>query len=116
MSNTEDLQAIEISIDEAKRKINRKVLLEKLQNNPEFKVLIEDGFLKDHAVRQVLLKAHPGMQQPEAQKMLDQQIIAIGGLKQYLISIWSEGMHAEAALEADENTREELLREDIDNG
>jgi len=116
MSTAEDLQAIEISIEEAKRKIKRKTLLAKLQHTPEFRELIEEGFLKDHAVRQVLLKAHPGMQTPETQNLLDQQITAIGGLKQYLINVWTEGMQAEAALEADETTREELLQEDLNNG
>jgi hypothetical protein len=116
MSTAQDLDAIEITIEEARKKIARKEGLVRLQQNADFSKLIEKGFLEDHAVRQVLLKAHPGMQGESVQKMLDQQITAIGGFKQYLISIFSEGMEAEASLEADEETREELLEEDLNHG
>lgn len=115
MSTAQDLEAIDIQIDEAKKKIERKNALKRLQQNPDFKELIEKGFLEDHAVRQVLLKAHPGMQGESAQNLLDQQITAIGGFKQFLIGVYTEGMNAEAALVTDEATREELLKEDLDN-
>jgi len=115
MSTAQDLEMIDLQIDEAKRKVERKNMLKRLEQNPDFKNLIEKGFLESHAVRQVLLKAHPGMQNEATQKILDQQITAIGGFKQFLIGVYSEGMNAEAALVADEATREELLKEDLAN-
>jgi hypothetical protein len=116
MSTAEDLENIEITIDEAKRKIARKEALVRLQKNADFNQLIEKGFLEEHAVRQVLLKAHPGMQADNVQHMLNQQITSIGGFKQYLINIYAEGMQAENSLLEDETTREDLLKEDLDNG
>jgi len=115
MSIAEDLQEIEISIEEARRAIERKNALNRLQNNPDFDALIQKGFMEKHAIRQVLLKAHPGMQNPAAQNLLDQQITAIGGFKQFLIGVYSEGMNAEESLRSDEQTREELLKEDLSN-
>lgn len=117
MSNTtQDLENIEISITEAKKKIERLKALQRLEKNPDFISLIEKGFMDSHAVRQVMLKSHPGMQGEAQQNLLDQQITAIGGFKQYLVAIYSEGMQADEALKDDERTREELLKENLDNG
>lgn len=106
----QDLQELEISIEEAKAKIERKQALTRLQDNKDFDLLIQKGFLEQHAIRQVMLKSHPGMQGEELQRTLDNQIVAIGGFKQYLISIWSEGTSAAEALEADEATLEEIMQ------
>jgi hypothetical protein len=116
MSNQQDREAVEISIADCKVAIERKNMLTRLQDNPDFKVLINEGFLEAHAVRQVMLKAHPGMQAEANQNLLDQQITAIGGFKQFLINVYTEGMNAEATLVADENTLEELHQEDLSNG
>jgi hypothetical protein len=113
MGNAQELESVEISIAQAKKSIERKDQLLRLENNSDFKALISDGFLNSHAVRQVLLKAHPGLQTEAQQKMLDQQITAIGGFKQFLIGVYTEGMNAEAALAEDEQTREELLKEGL---
>jgi len=115
-TNTEELESLEITIEQAKKSIARKDCLVRLQNNPDFKELIEKGFLEQHAIRQVMLKAHPGLQEEKNQKMLDQQINAIGQFKQFLIAVYTEGMQATQALHEDEATREELLREDLTNG
>lgn len=114
--SVEDLESLEISISHAKKSIARKDCLVRLQNNPDYKELIEKGFLEAHAVRQVMLKAHPSLQGEAQQKLLDQQIAAIGGLQQFLISVYTEGMNAAQALQDDEATREELLQEDLTNG
>jgi hypothetical protein len=113
---SEDLEKIEVSIEDAKKAIARKDALNRLENNPDFKELITNGFLKDHAIRQVMMKAHPGYQSDEVQKNFDQQIIAVGQLKQYLVAVFAMGNSAAQALGADEATREELLAEDLING
>lgn len=113
MSREQDLEGIEISIAQAKKLIARKDMLKRLEKNQDFIDLIEKGFLESHAVRQVMLKSHPGMQSEAMQKLLDNQILAIGGLKQFLIGVFTEGMNAEASLAADEATQEELLKEGL---
>lgn len=115
MSNEEDLNNLDITIEQAKKVIHRRKLLIDLESSPAFKELFIDGYLKDFAVRQVMLKSHPGLQEDAQQKMLDQNIIAIGCLKQYLISLNTEGLNAEQALSEDEETREAILAEDLTN-
>ena len=112
-TNEQDINAIEISIEDAKANIKMKDAFVRLQNNPDFKVVIEKGFLEKHAVRQVLLKAHPGMQDPAQQNLLDQQITSIGGLKQFLVSIYTQGMNAYVAMANDEATLEEIRAEEL---
>lgn len=115
MSNAQELENLEITITQAKLSIARMEALHRLEKNPDFQSLIARGFLESHAVRQVMLKAHPGLQSEASQKMLDQQITSIGGFKQFLIAINTEGMQAQEALTADEATREELLQEGLIN-
>ena len=110
---TAQLEKIEITIEQAKASIKRKDVLVRLEKNRDFKELISKGFLEAHAVRQVMLKSHPALQEEKQQNLLDQQITAIGGFKQFLINVFTEGMNAEQALIADEATREELLQEDM---
>jgi hypothetical protein len=112
----EALESIEISIEQARKSIARKDCLVRLQNNPDYKELIEKGFLEQHAIRQVMLKSHPGFQSEKDQKTFDSQIVAIGQLQQYIFAVYAEGMNAAQALGEDEATREELLREDLTNG
>lgn len=116
VENAAEIQNVEISIAQARVSIARKAQLTRLQQNPDFQALIEKGFMEAHAVRQVMLKAHPALQKEDAQKLLDQQITAIGGFKQFLIGVFTEGTQAEAALAADEETLDELLKEGLENG
>lgn len=116
MSNAQEIQAVEISIEQAKASIKRMQCLDRLEKNPDFKELITDGFLKDHAIRQVMLKASPQFKDPECQKDFDNQIGAIGHFQQYLYAVRNMGCNAEFALANDEQTREELLAEDLING
>ena len=114
MSNAADIKEIEMSIEDAKLSIQRKEALVRLEQNQDFKTIIGEGFLEKHAVRQVLLKSHPGCQAESIQKGLDMQIIAIGSLKQFFISIFNEGTNAEEAMANDEKTLEELNAEGLD--
>jgi len=47
------------------------------------------------------------------QDQIDKQIIAIGQLRQYFRTIMALGSQAEQAMADDEETREELLAEDL---
>jgi len=109
----QDLEAIDISITQAKESIDRSEALQRLEKSPDFQKIIGKGFLEEHAIRQVLLKAHPGLQSVEQQGIINDQICAIGNFKQYLVNVFTMGMQAKQALDADERTREEILAEDL---
>jgi hypothetical protein len=112
--NAQELEQVENAIEQSKISIARMETLHRLEKNPDFKSLIADGFMGSHAIRQVMLKAHPGLQGEAQQKMLDAQICAIGNFKQFLIGVNQEGANALVALASDEDTREELLKEGLE--
>ena len=113
MTTDQEIQKIEVTIEECKKTIERRDALVRLQKNRDFISLIEDGFLREHAIRQVELKSHPGAQNEKQQQSIDNQIIAIGSFKQYLNSIRGMGEQAEQALSGDEETLEELNAEAV---
>lgn len=108
-----DLQALDQSIKNAKEHIEIANALERLQKNRDFKKVILDGYLTDNAVRLVHLKADSNMQSPESQQEINNQINGIGQLLGYFTTIKQLAEVAHRSLEADEQTREELLQEGI---
>jgi hypothetical protein len=114
MSETqEQINEVEMSIADAKKAVQRRDAMYRLEKNKDFKALILEGFMEKHAVRQVMLKASPQMQSPELQAMVDMQITAIGQFKQFMYGVVVMGNNAEKAMEADEATLEELHAEEL---
>jgi hypothetical protein len=54
-----DIEEVEISIQHAKKLVERKNMVEKLSSNREFRKLILEGYLVDEAARLVGLSADP---------------------------------------------------------
>ncbi len=109
------VEQIDIDINAAKTVIGHMNALNKLSNNKDFKSLIEVNYFEKEASRLVLLKADNNMQSDEQQKAVNKSIDAIGHFRQYLISIMQLGRMAEKAIDADEQTRDELLAKDAVN-
>lgn len=109
----DEVEQIELSIQEAKKNVNKMQALLRLIDNKDFQVVLDDGYFRDEASRIVILKADPEMQKEEYQKQLDNSIIAIGGLRQYFRTVMQLGRMAERSISDDERTREELLAEEL---
>lgn len=107
-----DIQQIEVDIDKAKKAVELRDALRRLSKNKDFQLLIEDNYFVQEASRLVLMKAVEQMENPESQARLDNQINAIGHLRQYFIFIEGWGTNQEAALEEHYNTLEELRDEE----
>ena len=111
MQNTEQLQNIEVSIEEAKTAIQLKDNLLRLSSNDDFISIIEHGYFKSEAARLVMAKS-AGLT-VEQQTNIDNMIFGVGALYNYLNSVHSRGMQMEAALRDDESAREEILQEEL---
>ena len=107
----QQIEQLEISMDGAKENIAKMKSLLNLTKNEDFKKVIEEGYFEKEASRTVLLLADPNMQGEEEQKALQNQITAIGHLRQYFTGIMQIGRMSENALSADEATHAELLAE-----
>ena len=107
-----EIRQVELTIEAAKQQINRMNSLIKLSHNPEYKEIFLEGYFKDFAVAQVLMKADPSQQSEHIQASIVKTIDGIGSLRLHLQSIIAEGRQAEDALVEYELTKEELHEED----
>lgn len=105
------LEQIDISIEQAKETIAMKKALDNLTDNPDFIKIIIDGYLKDEALRLVMLRADDRFKEDLDQAGLMKAIDAIGNFKMYCNTIMQMGRMAENAVLADQKTREEILDE-----
>ena len=112
--NEQQIKHIDLSIEQAKANIQRYEQLNKLASNKEFKELILDGYFRDEASRLVLLKADPNMLGDTEQLHIGKLIDGIGALRQYFSTIERIGEMSQRALKEHEQTREELLQEEMD--
>jgi len=113
MNPEEQLHKIEISLENAKKAIEIANALQRLHANPDFKTVILEDFFKGEASRSVMLKSDPSMASIEKQKNVDDIITSIGGLYNYFGKVYRLGDMSIRALEADQNTKEEILEEQL---
>lgn len=109
----QQLSNIQISIENAKKAIELAQALQRLHENPDFKAVILEDFFHEEAHRAVLLKADQAMAPPEKQKAVDDVITSIGGLYNYFGKVYRMAEMSQRAMEADQQTREELLEEQL---
>lgn len=108
-----ELQEIERNISRNKEIVAKGAALERLKGNPDFRKVVMDGYLKDEAVRLVLLKGDQHMQRPEKQLAIQADIDGIGRFAQYLHSVSQFAALAGDSLASDEATLEEIAAEEL---
>jgi hypothetical protein len=106
-----DLQQIEVSLQECRGAIEKMEAFERLLNNRDFKLVIEQGFLQDEAVRSTWALADPELQGAENQEMLRRIQMGIGYLRQYFNKIVNQGRQAQKMIVDLEETRSEIMQE-----
>ena len=113
MNPEEQLHKIEISLENAKKAIELANALQRLHENKDFQTVILEDFFKGEASRSVMLKSDASMASVEKQKNVDDIITSIGGLYNYFGKLYRLGDMSVRALEADQNTKEEILEEQL---
>lgn len=111
MNQESQLEQIDVGIDQAKAIIELGQSLDRLQTNKDFVKLINEGYLKDEAVRLVGLKADSNLQSPEHQKRIDDGIMGIAQLKHHLRFVSQMASQARQDLTDYEEARQEVLAE-----
>lgn len=107
------LQQIEISLEDAQANVALAEKLDRLHKNKDFQELIIEGYFRDEASRAVLLKSDPEMCEDREQKQISDIITSIGGLRQYFHKVFRLGQMSQQSMEADKQTRQDLLAEDL---
>lgn len=90
-------QVQQVTLDEVNASIADLDALGRLEANADFKRLFIEGYFKDEAVRLVMAKADPSLQEPEAQAAILRDIDGIGSLRGYLGGLRLKARMAEKA-------------------
>lgn len=110
----EDMKEVEISIEKAEEDIKLGDALKRLIGNEDFDLVISEGYFKKEAERVVGAKADPAMMMNElGMEMLENQIISIGGLRQYFLKIQQNAYQSKMAMADYRETQTELLQEEM---
>lgn len=107
--DNQQVQQLEASIERNKADIAQLDALEHLFSNKYFQELILNGYLKEEAVRLVMLKADPNQQKPEHQAAIIRDIDAIGSLQAFLKTVKFKGDIARRSLDDDRDTLADIL-------
>lgn len=111
MSNSNEIEQVELSIAEAKKMVAKAKQVRKLINNKDFQAVVDDGYFRDEAARLVHIKSDPNIPE-ELRPFIEMDINGIGGFKRYLRNIMHFGNLAEQELQENEETLEELRQEE----
>jgi len=120
MSEVEQqLDSVELSIGAAKKLIERSEALFRLEKNKDFQFLFLEGLMKEDAIKQVMLLAAPSLKAPGdgakvAKAGIQARVDMIGELYNWCRWTHMEAESARNALAEHEETRVELLKEQLE--
>jgi hypothetical protein len=110
------IQELEANIKVAREALELGNALERLFSNRDFKKVISIGYFEKEAVRLVHLKASAECSSPAEQQSIVSKIDAIGSFSNYFKNITTAAALARKTLDADEQTRDEIIFEGLNNG
>jgi len=106
-----DLEQVEIQIGMANKLRKMRDNCVKLTANKTWKDIIDDGYFKGEAARLDMAKS--AALNPEQMKLIDNMIFGIGALANYIESVMRRGAEMDQAIGEHEETREEILAEEV---
>ena len=106
-----ELEQVDIQIDMAAKLRKMRDNCVKLTNSKPFKDVITEGYFKEEAARLVMAKS--SNLNPEQMQMIEHMIFGIGALANYIESVMRRGAEMDQAIGEHEQTREEILAEEV---
>ena len=112
MGNAQQIETLELDIEDAKRTLDSYESFERLQTNPDFRKIIDQGYFIEEPARIAFMLSNPAMQGGERQAPLYNGIIGVGMLRQYFIGLRTAAVRAEKTLYDAQNAQTEILEEE----
>ena len=106
-----DLEQVEIQIDMAQKLRKMRDNCVKLTDSEPWKDIIGEGYFKEEAARLVMAKS--SHLTPEQMQLIDNMQYGIGALANYIESVMRRGAEMDQAIGEHEETRDEILAEEI---
>ena len=91
LTPSEEIQQVELSIEEARKFLNKVEALERLEQNADFKLLVFDTYFVDEAARYTGLLAEPPMQGAHQQSGILSSLRGISEFRQFLLKLKLQG-------------------------
>lgn len=107
-------KSIEISIEAAQGAIKRRDAIRRLFKNRDFKLIFEELYFKDEPARLVALLTDDEFLSEDRQEGLHNDMLAISGLRKFLMTVQRIGNQMENAVASSEKQLEELRNESED--
>jgi len=107
-----DLEQVEIQIDMANKLRKMRDTCVKLTASAPWKDVIDNGYFKEEAARLVMAKSASLIDESQ-QRSIDNMIVGIGSLSNYFDMIIRRGNEMETSMKDFEQTREEILAEEV---
>ena len=106
-----DLEQVEIQIDMAQKLRKMRDNCVKLTASESWKDVIDKGYFKEEAARLVMAKS--SNLSSEQMQLIDNMMLGIGALANYIESVMRRGAEMDQAIGEHEETRDEILAEEI---
>ena len=106
-----DLEQVEIQIDMANKLRKMRDTCVKLTASEPWKDVIDTGYFKEEAARLVMAKS--SNLSSEQMELIDRMQYGVGALANFIESVMRRGAEMDQALNEHEETREEILAEEI---
>jgi len=106
-----DLEQVEIQIDMANKLRKLRDNCVKLTASEPWKDVIDTGYFKEEAARLVMAKS--SNLSSEQMELIDRMQYGVGALANYIESVMRRGAEMDQALNEHEETREEILAEEV---
>jgi hypothetical protein len=107
-STQNDVQAINLTIEQAQHSVSLGLALDRLDKNPDFQNLILGDYLREQPIRLGHLVADPAMQSKEQQKRLMTELRAVGDFLSYLRNTKHRADMAAEAIRVNEQELEHI--------
>lgn len=108
---TTELEQVDIQIEAAQRIRTMRDSCVKLMANKHFKDVIDEGYFKEEAARLVMAKSS-NLSEPQM-KLIDNMQYGVGALANFLEAVMRRGAEMDQAIGEHEETREEILAEEV---
>jgi hypothetical protein len=110
---TTQVEEIDIQIDEANKLRRLRDVCVQFTESANYKEIVKQGYFVNEASRLVMLKGAD--LDDRQQETIDKMINGISCFHNYLNEILRQGTAMDQAIKADEETREQLLAEELTN-
>lgn len=108
-------QEVQLTLDEAKKKVKLGEALERLERNKDFKLVFDEEFFKQESLRQVSLLSDPAFQTPHMQASIISDMRASATVQAFFRLVYRNASAAQQAVLDSEEQLESIRRNGEDD-